>query len=376
MLIGAGIAGAATVALFALEGAHILQANSLQETRAERLTEKAEKVKVRRAQRVKRLGDTTSQVASGELANIEARNAAESAGVSCSYLPPENPTYSAKFIAPNNRIEEKRGELFVATLYLENTGNMPWFGDSSGCSHLPLVRLGTAKNRDRKSELFDKNYWLQQNRIAMQEARVNPGEVATFVVAGITPNVDDMFREYFQPVVEGVTWIESPESTAVVDLYAGFMRGAAPENLKYFRFSGKLSEAEPLLNGEKVIEVDISDQRVFFKSGGKVIAEYPASTGTFRTPTPLGRFKILNKQELRIGSARPHYRMPQWNGFTSRGHGFHALPYLANDNGVFWNEALNHIGQRVSHGCIRLLPEDAKDFHSLTEIGMPIVIHN
>ena len=110
--------------------------------------------------------------------------------------------------------------------------------------------------------------------------------------------------------------------------------------------------------------------------GDTLIREYTVSTGTFNTPTPLGNFKILNKQDLRIARKWPHYHMPQWQGFTKWGHGFHSLPYLANDKGIFWNEALTHIGQRVSHGCIRLLPEDAEDLYSLTEVGTEMVIHS
>ena len=129
-------------------------------------------------------------------------------------------------------------------------------------------------------------------------------------------------------------------------------------------------------SGERVVDVDISEQKLRLKFGQTVIREYLVSTGTFNTPTPLDRFKILNKQELRIGSAKPHYRMPFWQGFTRGGAGFHSLPYLANDNGVFWEEALSHIGQRVSHGCVRLLPEDAEDFYKLTAVGIKVVVHD
>ena len=61
--------------------------------------------------------------------------------------------------------------------------------------------------------------------------------------------------------------------------------------------------------------------------------------------------------------------------FTWRGHGLHALPYLMNDGGVFWKEALSDIGKPVSHGCVRQLPEDAITLYNFTSVGTPIWIH-
>jgi len=369
ILVGSGAAG-----LFTVQSVRIYQANILANTPTiEQQSTPAQPPAPKRITRRPSPKPSPAIISSREVDQIETLDQ-KALDVLCSFAIPEKPEYNAHFIANENRVEAEAGEDFSTKLYLKNTGTMPWFGDESGCKKQPLMRLGTALERDHKSSLFDKRYWKQLNRIGMLEKRINPGEVATFIIAGKTPMVNDMFREFFQPVIEGVTWLESKEATANLDLYAGNLRGAAPENLNYFRFSGQLSSAN--LDAEKVIEVDISDQMTYVKLGERVIAQYKSSTGTFKTPTPLGRFKVLNKQELRIGSAKPHYRMPYWSGFTKWGHGFHALPYLANDNGTFWNEALNHIGQRVSHGCIRLLPADAKDLHDLTALYMPIIIHN
>ena len=100
------------------------------------------------------------------------------------------------------------------------------------------------------------------------------------------------------------------------------------------------------------------------------------STGAYDTPTPRGNYKILNKQELRIGGAAPHYRMPFWQGWRTDGYGIHGLPYLgANDGGWFWKEAENHIGIPVSHGCIRTPDRDAETLHGFTVIGTPMFIY-
>ncbi|MBI4994594.1 L,D-transpeptidase family protein [Candidatus Peregrinibacteria bacterium] len=293
----------------------------------------------------------------------------------CSYAPPENLEYKGEFTLKNTKVVAGQGEEFTVSVYLKNTGNTTWFGDRSGCTNVPFIRLGTARERDRNSVFFNPGepLWINPNRIAMVEQRVEPGETATFRINSRAPNVSDIFREYFQPVVEGATWLEKPLETAYIDIYVG----ENDENrVGHAFYLGKTAQASSLdLSGEPIIDIDISEQKMQFKLGDIIVREYTISSGTFNTPTPIGRFSILNKQELRIGNKWPHYRMPWWQGFTSSGAGLHALPYLENDKGIFWNEALSHVGQRVSHGCVRLLDENAEDLYGLTQVGIPVVTH-
>lgn len=293
----------------------------------------------------------------------------------CLFTPPEKPEYKAEVIEDETEAAAGSGEEFEATVYIKNNGNIPWFGDSSGCTGANYVRLGTARERDRASVFFNPAdpAWLEPNRIAMVEARVDPGDIATFHFTSRAPKTDDIFREYFQPVVENVRWLESRAETVAMDIYVGQTDAESAAKTLYLGQSGQMSSLD--LSAKLVLDVDISEQKLRVKLGDALVREYTVSTGTFRTPTPLGRFKILSKQELRIGKAKPHYRMPQFTMFTRQGAGFHALPYLANDNGIFWNEALSHIGKRASHGCVRLLPEDAVDLYTLTEIDMEVVTH-
>jgi len=115
---------------------------------------------------------------------------------------------------------------------------------------------------------------------------------------------------------------------------------------------------------------------MYLKVGEEAVYQMTISSGASETPTPTGTWSVLNKQELRIGGAWPHYRMPYWQGFTSWGHGLHALPYLESDGGVFWSEALTHIGIPVSHGCIRMLPDDAVTVYEFSDVGTSLYIHH
>ncbi len=293
----------------------------------------------------------------------------------CLSTPVEKPEYKGEFITQENSVYADEGGEFEVSLYIKNTGNTSWFGDTSGCPSTNYMRLGTARESDHASIFYNPGdpRWLTNNRIAMLEDRVNPGEVATFRWLSRTPTVSDVFREYFRPVVEGQLWLPGAEALARVDIFVGEDTTQYEKALHYLGSSGQASALD--VSGVPTVEVDISDQKARVKLGETVVREYTVSTGTFKTPTPIGRFKILNKQDLRIGAASPHYRMPNWQGFTKWGHGFHSLPYLANDRGTFWTEALSHIGQRVSHGCVRLLPEDSADLYNLIEVGTEVIIH-
>ncbi|MCC6643487.1 L,D-transpeptidase, partial [Candidatus Peregrinibacteria bacterium] len=129
---------------------------------------------------------------------------------------------------------------------------------------------------------------------------------------------------------------------------------------------------DPKFEGEKSIKVDLSEQKMYISLGDQVVREFPVSTGKAKTPTPTGSFQIQFKQDVRVASSSPHYIMPRFMQFKKGGYGIHALPSLANDHGVFWREALNHIGSPRSHGCIRLLPEDAEFTFSFADVGTPV----
>jgi len=296
---------------------------------------------------------------------------AEEETVSCQYVKPDNPTFNAEVLTVRKKGISAPGELFEIEVYMKNTGNMPWFSANSNCPFLN-VSLGTDHPRDRNSIFYTKDLlwesnWLAPNRIAMATKRVNPGEMAIFKFWSRAPELDGIYREYFAPVVEGVTWMDG--GLFKTDISVGDPDTSKMNNnyIAYITESVELTRTD--LSGERIIVVDISSQIMTLKIGDYVIRQQPMSTGKVSTPTPFGTTYIFQKQELRVGYAPPHYIMPKWLHFRRGGYGIHALPSLANDNGYFWTEALNHIGERRSHGCIRLLPEDADFTYDFAIIG-------
>jgi hypothetical protein len=80
-----------------------------------------------------------------------------------------------------------------------NTGNVTWTQNS--------VRVGTFKPADRSSQIYDST-WLGPARPGgMVESSVAPGQVGHFEFWFKTPNGWLDSKEYFNLVVEGVTWM-------------------------------------------------------------------------------------------------------------------------------------------------------------------------
>lgn len=289
----------------------------------------------------------------------------------------EEPIYSAQVITVRKKFRYSENENFQVKVYVKNTGNMPWFSQDSKCIGA-RVYLGTTRETDRTSKFYGKDLtgWVSSSRIRMDasQMRVNPGEAVAFIFNAKADEEPSVYREFFAPVVDGVGWLTDAELK--VDIYTGTTTESAEGLRKKLLYAFKSMRVNDMqIEGKRKVEVDLSEQKLYLKIDDYVVREFRVSTGKSSTPTPRGNFKILLKNTVRIGHEAPHYIMPRFQMFTSGGAGLHALPSLGNDGGVFWTEAQNHIGIPVSHGCVRMLPEDADFTFEFTEIGDPIEIH-
>jgi len=290
----------------------------------------------------------------------------------CSWDVPEEIEYSADFIAVRRNLKVDDGKKFRVKAFVRNTGNTPWFSGESTCKG-SIMSLGTTREQDRESALFiEGENWESKNRIGMDQLRVEPGEIASFTFYAEVED-DDVLKEYFAPVISGVTWLEDAEFG--FDIVAGEPdedKTAIRKKLLFAGYSGSVLDMN--LNGEKVIAIDLSKQEAEIKLDGKLVNKFRVSTGAAHTPTPVGNYDISLKQEIRIGGAAPHYVMPKFMWFRAGGYGLHALPSLGTDGGYFWTEARDHIGTPVSHGCIRMLPEDADFTFEFADLGTKVVV--
>lgn len=127
----------------------------------------------------------------------------------------------------------------------------------------------------------------------------------------------------------------------------------------------------------RYLEIDLSSQKLFMIDGNELKAQFRVSTGSWDTPTPKGSFFIKNHIRTAWSKKYKLY-MPYWMAITEEngtyeGYGIHGLPYWPNG----YTEGKSHIGQRVSHGCIRLGPGDEKTVYDWTvDNETRVVIHD
>lgn len=294
--------------------------------------------------------------------------------VNCGFSAPEEKIYDTELIAIRRRLRVEPDETFRVKIFMKNTGNMPWFSNNNNCLG-PKMSLGTMRERDRDSVFYEYGLlgWEGNNRIGMDQLRVNPGEIASFTFSAKAGSKSDVYKEYFAPVLKDIQWIDKDEFYFTIMVgETGDSAIALRKKMDYANFSGSVNSID--LDAKRTVMIDLSEQRMKIKLGDNIVRDFRVSTGASKTPTPVGETKILIKQEVRVGHKPPHYIMPKYQMFRAGGFGFHALPSLGNDGGVFWTEARNHIGIPVSHGCIRLLPEDANWLYDFTAVGDNVIV--
>jgi len=333
--------------------------------------------------RISRTARTKKNVALSDTGEVEDGTITSSKVDRCGYdgEAPSTPKYSAQLVSIKKKYRFIEEEEFEVKIYMKNDGDMPWFSPDSKCVGA-RVYVDTARDIGRESIFYntdivkDDNSWVTASRIRMDkdQMRVDPGQVASFTFwskADVAPSV---YREYFVPVVDGVGPVTSAEFS--IDIFTGTTSESAEELRTKLLYTYKsMRVGDMVVEGEKSVEVDLSDQKAYLKVDDYIVREFSISSGAKRTPTPTGTFKIMLKNDIRIGHESPHYIMPKFQMFTAMGAGFHALPSLGNDKGVFWTEAKEHIGTPVSHGCVRMLPEDAAFTYEFTDVGDSVEIH-
>jgi lipoprotein-anchoring transpeptidase ErfK/SrfK len=124
-------------------------------------------------------------------------------------------------------------------------------------------------------------------------------------------------------------------------------------------------------SGERWIEIDLSDQKLYAWEGNKLYLETLVSTGLPGTPTPQGEFRIwikLRATKMEGGSGRYYYYLPNvpYTMFFEnsqvpawRGYGLH---------GTYWH---NDFGRTHSHGCVNLPTPIAKQLYEWTNPVLP-----
>jgi lipoprotein-anchoring transpeptidase ErfK/SrfK len=125
------------------------------------------------------------------------------------------------------------------------------------------------------------------------------------------------------------------------------------------------------------IVVDLSDFTLRLIRDGRVVMRYRVATGTPSHPTPVGEFRVVNKQvdptwippdspwAEGLGPIPPGPGNPlgtRWIGTSAPAVGIH---------GTY---ADSSIGTRASHGCIRMHIPEVEKLYDQVSVGMPVIL--
>ncbi len=126
--------------------------------------------------------------------------------------------------------------------------------------------------------------------------------------------------------------------------------------LQYSPLPDKLSDAR----GEREIRVFLDRQYFGAYENGKLVFWGPVSSGSKSHPTPTGKFTVNFKQRYK--------RSIRYDNAP--------MPYSINFYYGFFIHQQSLPGYPASHGCIRLLMDDAKKLFNWVQNGDPVTVTN
>ncbi len=197
-------------------------------------------------------------------------------------------------------------------------------------------------------------------------------------------------------------WARTGLGAAALGLVVSVAAASAQEDVAFFgdpAGDGLTDLASPLgdFGGPHVL-VHLATSRVYWVDGGDLLWSAPAGTGTgFRLAgagqrwtftTPRGLFRVRRKEK------DPVWIAPDWH-FVERNvpvpgpdHGSRRIPGAMGNTAIYLGDGIAIHGtqrpelilvpdadsRRVSHGCIRLTNEAARELYHMVEVGTPVLI--
>lgn len=109
-----------------------------------------------------------------------------------------------------------------------------------------------------------------------------------------------------------------------------------------------------------LIMIYIEEKKLYLFEDDRCIKEFAIASGKDESPSPIGRWEIVEKYEWGEGFGG------YWLG----------LNVVWGKYGIHGTTRENSIGRAVSNGCIRMFNKDIKELYDVVEIGTPVIIIN
>lgn len=129
---------------------------------------------------------------------------------------------------------------------------------------------------------------------------------------------------------------------------------------------------------QRLLEVDLSEQRLYLKENGTVVDSWLISSGKDSpdaySPTETGHYRVNSHYDVqtmssgagKAGTGYWDYEVPniQWIMYFNGSQAFH---------GVYWH---NNFGSKQSHGCVGMPNSRAKQIYEWAPNGADVWVHN
>jgi len=228
----------------------------------------------------------------------------------------------------------------VIPLYSAVAGDPPWptnpiwYQTEEGYIHSGFVQpVENNRQTEVLTDIAPPGFWAEVS-VPYAEARQQPGGPYVLrrlyyqTVYRVIAATRDAAGEWWYRLQEGITWSPGPY------VPSWSVRRIAP------------AELTPISPGraDKWIQIDIRNQMLTCYEGEQPVFSTAIASGTARTPTPLGEFRILYKRHTRrmVGEDYDLTGVPFPTYFTRSGVAIH---------GTYWH---NDYGRRYSHGCLNV----------------------
>src|SRR5579872_2508708 len=121
----------------------------------------------------------------------------------------------------------------------------------------------------------------------------------------------------------------------------------------------------------RIAIVSLVDRKMAVMENGEVIAVFQVAVGAAASPSPTGKFQIVNRVSnptyYRPGTVIPTGKDnpvgTRWIGLNQKGYGIHGT------------NAPKSVGHAASHGCIRLRNRDVERLFTMLRVGDQVEIH-
>jgi len=104
-----------------------------------------------------------------------------------------------------------------------------------------------------------------------------------------------------------------------------------------------------------LINIDKSKQRMTVSLDGVQRYDWPVSTGKAGYSTPSGTFAALSMNKVWYSKEWDNAPMP------------HAIFFMKDGHAIHGSYEVKHLGKAVSHGCVRISPQNATTLYALVE---------